>query len=236
MTVVGKQRRAKNAIPRPKNSFMVYRQEKQAEIIQHHGRINNTTISEIAGFMWRAEDEEVKKAYREKAEHGKREHRRLYPDYKYSPKKPLRPRQPKKKPPLDAAKLDLHPNHTTASFDLLVTYMDQHLPEIRGTSLQPIASQACGFDDPTASVDAFAQTMALAQTHASQLMMPFMPLSEGQLLQLAQEMVHQQVLDPHMYAGEAFGLPYPIMPQGEGMLTDISPFYFPETSFGASMQ
>ncbi|KAI0243516.1 hypothetical protein L0F63_005828 [Massospora cicadina] len=117
-----KKRRTKNSIPRPKNSFMTYRQEKQNEIIARNGRINNTVISEIAGLMWRTEEEHVKKAYREKAELGKLEHKRLYPNYKYSPKKP---KTPKSRNAKITAKLDLHKNLKRECFDKIVDLFDQ---------------------------------------------------------------------------------------------------------------
>ncbi|KAJ3183122.1 hypothetical protein HDU87_007545 [Geranomyces variabilis] len=75
-------------IPRPSNSFMTYRMEKQHEVLAHHAGANNKDISVIIGDMWRNESEPVKEYYRKKAELGRQEHALKYPDYKYTALKP----------------------------------------------------------------------------------------------------------------------------------------------------
>ncbi|KAJ3167642.1 hypothetical protein HDU88_002088 [Geranomyces variabilis] len=79
---------APKRIPRPSNSFMTYRMEKQHEVLAHHVGANNKDISVIIGDMWRKESEPVKEYYRKKAELGRQEHALKYPDYKYTALKP----------------------------------------------------------------------------------------------------------------------------------------------------
>ncbi|KAI9008411.1 high mobility group box domain-containing protein, partial [Gaertneriomyces semiglobifer] len=78
---------APKRIPRPANSFMTYRMEKQYQVLAENAGVNNKDISVIIGEMWRNEPEEVKEYYRKKAEIGRREHMLRYPDYKYTPLK-----------------------------------------------------------------------------------------------------------------------------------------------------
>ncbi|ORY01379.1 hypothetical protein K493DRAFT_209710, partial [Basidiobolus meristosporus CBS 931.73] len=79
--------RSTKRIPRPNNSFMTYRKEKQKAILDAHPGINNKEVSKIVGEMWRNESEAVKEYYRKKAEQGKKEHALRYPGYKYTPRK-----------------------------------------------------------------------------------------------------------------------------------------------------
>ncbi|KXN67256.1 sequence-specific DNA-binding high mobility group box protein mat-Mc, partial [Conidiobolus coronatus NRRL 28638] len=80
----------KNHIPRPKNSFMIYRQEKQYEAAKHIEGSNNKDISKLVGKWWNNETEEVKAYYRKKAEEAKKVHSKLYPNYRYCPKKSVK--------------------------------------------------------------------------------------------------------------------------------------------------
>ena len=81
---------SRNAIPRPSNSFILYRREKHAEIMaQYKGAkaLNNNVISKIVASMWKQESSEIKSFYSGKAEEEKRLHMLKYPDYKYRPRK-----------------------------------------------------------------------------------------------------------------------------------------------------
>ncbi|KAJ3011021.1 hypothetical protein HKX48_007067 [Thoreauomyces humboldtii] len=66
---------------------MIYRMDKQHEVLATHAGCNNKDVSVIIGKMWPAESEQVKNLYRRKAEKGRREHALKYPDYKYAPLK-----------------------------------------------------------------------------------------------------------------------------------------------------
>ncbi|KAI9005401.1 mating type protein MAT-2, partial [Gaertneriomyces semiglobifer] len=74
--------------PRPANSFILYRREKQDFVMKTHDGITNNEASRIIGEMWAKEPDEVKAVYKQKAEEAKRLHMAAYPDYKYAPRKP----------------------------------------------------------------------------------------------------------------------------------------------------
>ncbi|KAI9330175.1 high mobility group box domain-containing protein, partial [Obelidium mucronatum] len=72
------------------NSFMIYRREKQAEILaQYKGQkaLHNNAISKVVADMWREETPEVRAEYAAKAEHEKIQHMIKYPGYKYTPRR-----------------------------------------------------------------------------------------------------------------------------------------------------
>ncbi|PVU89430.1 hypothetical protein BB559_005100 [Furculomyces boomerangus] len=73
--------------PRPPNAFILYRKDKQESVIKSHSGVSNKEISVIIGKMWKSEPTDVKDKYKEMAEEEKRKHKKLYPDYKYQPRK-----------------------------------------------------------------------------------------------------------------------------------------------------
>ncbi|KAJ7037518.1 high mobility group box domain-containing protein, partial [Mycena alexandri] len=74
-------------IPRPRNAFLIFR----LVLIFASGKItkkiegDHRHISITAGSVWNALSEEEKKPYHVKAEFEKLEHRRLYPNYRFTP-------------------------------------------------------------------------------------------------------------------------------------------------------
>ncbi|TPX54661.1 hypothetical protein SeMB42_g00168 [Synchytrium endobioticum] len=90
-----KKEKPANAIPRPPNSFILYRRERHAAITADYksaaGKVlNNNVISKIVASMWQNESPEVKALYTAKAEAAKKMHREKYPNYKYQPRKVAR--------------------------------------------------------------------------------------------------------------------------------------------------
>ncbi|PVU91441.1 hypothetical protein BB559_004131 [Furculomyces boomerangus] len=73
--------------PRPPNAFIIYRKEKQADVLKKNQGVSNKEISKIIGKMWREESQEVKDTYKGKAEVEKNNHKKKFPDYKYKPRK-----------------------------------------------------------------------------------------------------------------------------------------------------
>ncbi|PVV05116.1 hypothetical protein BB560_000367 [Smittium megazygosporum] len=73
--------------PRPPNSFILYRKDKQEEVIKNNPGVSNKEISCIIGSMWKSESKEVKERYRISSEDEKKKHKKLYPNYKYQPRK-----------------------------------------------------------------------------------------------------------------------------------------------------
>ncbi|KAJ3039086.1 hypothetical protein HDV00_012644 [Rhizophlyctis rosea] len=77
-------------IPRPKNSFMTYRADKQPEVLKQYIGASSKDVSRVIADMWAAEPPGVKEIYQKRAEQGRLEHKAKYPDYKYAPSKPRR--------------------------------------------------------------------------------------------------------------------------------------------------
>ncbi|KLU89560.1 hypothetical protein MAPG_08531, partial [Magnaporthiopsis poae ATCC 64411] len=74
-------------IPRPRNAFILYRQNKQAQVAARNPGLPNPEISKIIGRQWRQETEEVKNFWRHNAVEEKRNHEKQYPGYKYTPRR-----------------------------------------------------------------------------------------------------------------------------------------------------
>ncbi|OMJ07695.1 Silenced mating-type M-specific polypeptide Mc [Smittium culicis] len=73
--------------PRPPNAFIIYRKETQSNVIKKNPGVSNKEISCIIGRMWREEPQSVKDEYKEKANQEKKNHKKMFPDYKYQPRK-----------------------------------------------------------------------------------------------------------------------------------------------------
>lgn len=74
-------------LPRPPNPFIIYRTERHQTVKEANPDAKNNDISKILGRQWQMEPEEVRDAYKKKSEDIKEEFMRLYPDYKYQPRK-----------------------------------------------------------------------------------------------------------------------------------------------------
>ncbi|CAO3632587.1 unnamed protein product [Cunninghamella blakesleeana] len=86
-------------IPRPMNCFLLFRHDKQKEILTQCPGANHRDISKIIAKWWKEATEQEKAPYVERARKEKMEHARLYPSYKYMPQKKSRgkPRAYKRK-------------------------------------------------------------------------------------------------------------------------------------------
>ncbi|KAH8730491.1 hypothetical protein GQ44DRAFT_606489 [Phaeosphaeriaceae sp. PMI808] len=78
-------------IPRPRNAFILYRQHHQQAIIARNPGLNNSEISKIIGEQWKAEAENLKKGWQDLAEDEKVRHQEQYPDYRYQPRRTVKP-------------------------------------------------------------------------------------------------------------------------------------------------
>ncbi|KAI8078057.1 uncharacterized protein B0P05DRAFT_572062 [Gilbertella persicaria] len=72
-------------IPRPLNSFMIFRLEKQREILAQCPGANHCDISKIVSKWWSELAPKEKQVYIKQAETNKLNHKKKYPDYKYNP-------------------------------------------------------------------------------------------------------------------------------------------------------
>ncbi|KAL6917537.1 hypothetical protein ACHAPO_000646 [Fusarium lateritium] len=71
-------------IPRPRNSWMLYRQAKSQQIIAEHEGLTAGELSRIISTMWNRETPETQAYWQRLAEQEGADHKRLYPGYKYS--------------------------------------------------------------------------------------------------------------------------------------------------------
>ncbi|KAL1858335.1 hypothetical protein Daus18300_009953 [Diaporthe australafricana] len=79
---------ARNAkLPRPPNPFIIYRSERHQSVKEAYPDAKNNDISKILGKQWQGEPDDVRIRYKQKSEEIKEEFMRLYPDYKYKPRK-----------------------------------------------------------------------------------------------------------------------------------------------------
>ncbi|GAN03288.1 HMG-box [Mucor ambiguus] len=74
-------------IPRPLNSFMIFRLEKQKDIVEKCPGANHRDISKIISKWWKELGKTEKQWYTAEAEKRKIAHKAMYPNYKYCPKK-----------------------------------------------------------------------------------------------------------------------------------------------------
>ncbi|KAI9304441.1 hypothetical protein BJ944DRAFT_231286 [Cunninghamella echinulata] len=77
----------KTNIPRPINCFMAFRLDKYREISSRSPTLNHRDISKVIAKWWREATEQEKEPYRKIAATAKLEHEKLYPNYKYAPKR-----------------------------------------------------------------------------------------------------------------------------------------------------
>ncbi|KAJ7748478.1 hypothetical protein DFH07DRAFT_747308 [Mycena maculata] len=78
--------RPANYVPRPRNSFMIFRSEFCAKRrLSTRVEDDHRIISRIAAILWHDLPEVEKQEFHVKAELEKLEHRRLHPDYRFTP-------------------------------------------------------------------------------------------------------------------------------------------------------
>ncbi|KAK6000190.1 hypothetical protein QM012_003822 [Aureobasidium pullulans] len=74
-------------VPRPRNAFILYRQNRQAAVVAQNPGLANPDISKIIGEQWRNEPEAEKNRWKAYAEEEKLQHQQRYPSYRYQPKR-----------------------------------------------------------------------------------------------------------------------------------------------------
>merc|ERR1712061_863409 len=80
-----------NHIKRPMNAFMVWSQLERRKIVENNPDKHNAEISKELGRRWKLLDEEARQPYIDEAERLRLLHQKEYPDYKYNPRKKLKP-------------------------------------------------------------------------------------------------------------------------------------------------
>ncbi|TRM58939.1 high mobility group box domain-containing protein, partial [Schizophyllum amplum] len=75
-------------VPRPANMYMLFRRARQAEIVAENTDPTvppQQNLSKRIGREWNALSPEDRRYWKVEAEKEKREHKRLYPNYKFAP-------------------------------------------------------------------------------------------------------------------------------------------------------
>lgn len=79
----GKQK--KSYVPRPMNAWMIYRKAKSSEIAASGQKMSQSQMSQMISKQWKSEGQVVKAHYEQLAAIEARNHKALYPNYKYQP-------------------------------------------------------------------------------------------------------------------------------------------------------
>ncbi|CAG8557601.1 7697_t:CDS:2 [Ambispora gerdemannii] len=74
--------------PRPPNAFILYRKNKQPEIVALNKTLTNAEVSKVISKLWWKETEEERFRWEKMADRIKLQHMQDYPNYVYQPKKP----------------------------------------------------------------------------------------------------------------------------------------------------
>ncbi|KAG6004703.1 hypothetical protein E4U21_000858 [Claviceps maximensis] len=74
-------------IPRPRNSWILYRQYKSRELRKDHSGITASELSTMISCLWKNETDEEKAFWQRMAQEEDRLHKEKYPGYKYTTKK-----------------------------------------------------------------------------------------------------------------------------------------------------
>jgi len=86
--------RAGARVRRPMNAFMVWSQIERRKIVAVQPDTHNAEISKRLGRLWRQLSDDDRRPFVEEAERLRVLHGREYPDYKYRPRKRVKPSSP----------------------------------------------------------------------------------------------------------------------------------------------
>ncbi|KAK2878211.1 hypothetical protein FQN49_001060 [Arthroderma sp. PD_2] len=80
-------------IPRPRNAFILFRQQLQGSVVAENPKLANPDISKIIGKMWRGLSAKEQAPWKKHADEEKARHQQKYPGYRYQPRRPGRKRK-----------------------------------------------------------------------------------------------------------------------------------------------
>lgn len=83
-----KKGKGNKGVPRPMNSFMLYRSAYAERCKEWALQHNHQVVSSISGASWPLETAEIRRLYTELAEEERVKHREAHPSYKFAPSKP----------------------------------------------------------------------------------------------------------------------------------------------------
>ncbi|RYP18903.1 hypothetical protein DL765_003691 [Monosporascus sp. GIB2] len=160
-----------SGIRRPRNSWILYRSARQAQITREEGPIPNSMMSTRLSQEWKILGPAEKKRWKDLAQEEKREHARNNPHYKYQPRKPggIKKRNARKaaavslvsSPAASRATLSVAGNNETTSGPDDDMTSDGNTGDIRMSSGEILANYAIynnltpvvGSDDPIGTQD-----------------------------------------------------------------------------------
>ncbi|KAI8091365.1 uncharacterized protein B0P05DRAFT_594106 [Gilbertella persicaria] len=122
-------------IPRPVNSFMSFRTEKQSIIRKFCPTANHRDISKVVAKWWHEADQNEKSYFVTKAIVAKRAHTERYPDYVFRPKSKNTKKKRSKKHGINASPVDLESqvDQDKSSSENALLYTDSILYETQNT-------------------------------------------------------------------------------------------------------
>lgn len=74
-------------IPRPRNTFILFRQHHQARVVRDNPGVTNPDISKLIGKLWRSLGPDDQAKWKKLADEEKARHRRQYPNYRFQPRR-----------------------------------------------------------------------------------------------------------------------------------------------------
>ncbi|OIW30585.1 hypothetical protein CONLIGDRAFT_713191 [Coniochaeta ligniaria NRRL 30616] len=80
-------------IPRPRNSWIIYRSDKTRELRDMNPSLTASDISRITSRLWAEELDHIKVEYQQRAQEEANQHTAMYPNYRYRARRP-NPRHP----------------------------------------------------------------------------------------------------------------------------------------------
>jgi hypothetical protein len=95
------ERKKKGKVPRPMNCFMLYRRAYADRTKELYSQNNHQIVSRVVGVSWRMEPATVRNFFEEMAQIERQNHRKAYPEYKFTPNKNGNPPKRKRGPDLD---------------------------------------------------------------------------------------------------------------------------------------
>ncbi len=92
-----KEKKEKNKVPRPMNSFMVFSHLERKRLAEDNPELHNADLSKILGRKWKTLSPLHRQPYIDEAERLRVQHTETFPDYKYKPRRRKHPKRNTKK-------------------------------------------------------------------------------------------------------------------------------------------
>ena len=142
-------------IKRPLNAFILWSKKRRRVIANENPQMHNFDISRKLGLEWQKLSEEEKSKYFEEAKRLKEEHKQLYPDYKYQPRKRDKTNKRNKLLHGPPYQFSFYPHDAAGFFDTRYHYtVADARPSFHAESLLPHPESSGGNEDISHSAHA----------------------------------------------------------------------------------